>query len=94
MFKPRKVGWSDQGRRDLCEGGGNYLKYLKRGWNGTEGKDTKILKREGKLVQGVGALKRGGWNPLTNYDGVLMFSVVVHRSEVCVVEHIPLLVLP
>ena len=23
----------DWGRRDLREGGGNYLKYLRRGWN-------------------------------------------------------------
>ena len=31
--------------------------------------DTKILKR-GKLGQGVGGCleKKGGWNPLTNYD--------------------------
>ena len=34
------------------------------------GGDTKILKRRGgKLGQGVGALKRAGWNPLTNCLG-------------------------
>ena len=41
-------------------GGWNCLKYLKRGWNGKEGRETNILKRAGKLGQGVGALKRGG----------------------------------
>ena len=52
----------------------------KRGWNRKEergnkdfkkrGGETKILKRGGKLCQGVGGLKRregGCWNPLTNY---------------------------
>ena len=43
---------------------------------GTEkkGGETKIFKKGGgsKLGQGVGALKKGGgWNPLTNYEGVL-----------------------
>ena len=56
----------------MHEGGGNCLKYLKRGWNRTEqgGGDTKIkTKRGGKLGQGLGALKRGegGWNLFTNY---------------------------
>ena len=35
------------------------------------GVETKISKREGKLGQGVGALKKkggGDWNSLTNYD--------------------------
>ena len=31
------------------------------------GGETNILKREDKLDPGVGALKRGDWNPLTNY---------------------------
>ena len=26
-----------------------------------------MKRRGGKLSQGVGALKKGGWNPLTNY---------------------------
>ena len=51
--------------------GGNCLKYLKRGWNRNEGQGNKdFKKREGKLGQGVAALKKGegeGWNPLTNY---------------------------
>ena len=52
----------------MCEGGGNCLKYLKRGWNRTEGREHKDFKKGAKLGQGVGALKRGGgWNPLTNY---------------------------
>ena len=45
----------------MREGGGNYLKYLKRGWNRTKLRGTKILKRGGgKLGQGMSALKRGG----------------------------------
>ena len=30
--------------------------------------ETKLLKVRGKLGQGLGALKRWGWNPLTNFD--------------------------
>ena len=51
----------------LCEGGGDYLQYLKGGGTEKRGGETDILKR-GKLGQGVGALKRGNWNPLTNCD--------------------------
>ena len=36
---------------------GNYLKYLKRGGIEKRGGETKILRRAGKLSQGVGALK-------------------------------------
>ena len=59
LFKPKKVGWSDYGRRGLRKGGRNCLKYLKG--DGTEkmGGETKILKREGKLGQRMGALKKG-----------------------------------
>ena len=57
--------------RDLREGGANCLKYLKRGWNRKEGTRHKDFKRgggeEGKRGQDVGALKGGGWDPLTNY---------------------------
>ena len=47
MFKPRKVGWLDWGRRGLHEGGGNCLKYLKRGWNRKDGRGNKDLKEGG-----------------------------------------------
>ena len=49
----------------------NSLKYLKRGWNRKEGKGNKDFKKGGKLDQRVGALKRGGWNLLTNYGNML-----------------------
>ena len=52
----------------MHEGGGKCLKYLKRGWNKEEDTGNKDFKKEGKLGQGVGALKKGGWDPLTNYD--------------------------
>ena len=72
----------------MREGGGNCLKYLKKGWNRKEGRETKILKVGGKLGQGVGALKRGGsWKPLTNYDeelqkmGLLFYDSSFHRYQ-------------
>ena len=40
--------------------GGNCLKYLKRGWNRTEGRRQKDFKKGGRLGQGVGALKMVG----------------------------------
>ena len=47
-------------------GGGSVWNTLQRGET-EKGGETKILKKVGKLGQGVGALKREGWNPLTNY---------------------------
>ena len=41
----------------MCEGGGNCLKYLKRGWDRKEGRGHKDFKKGGKLGQGVGTLK-------------------------------------
>ena len=57
----------------MCEGGGNCLKYTKRGWNRT-GEGTQKFK---KGRQGVGALKMGGGgrNPLTNY-GTLVLDLI------------------
>ena len=63
LLKPRKVGWSEYGSRGLREGGGNCLKYLKRGWNRKEGRGNKYFKKEDNLGQGVGALKRMGAEP-------------------------------
>ena len=61
MFKSRKIGWSDLGRRDLREGGGSCLKYLKRGWNGTEGRGHKDFKKRGEQAGSrFGCLKKGG----------------------------------
>ena len=64
MFKPRKVGRLDYGRRGLCKGGGNCGKYLTRGWSRIEGRGNTGFKMGGKLGQGVGALKRGTGTPL------------------------------
>ena len=33
------------GQRGLCEGGGNYVKYLKFGWNRREGTKKKKFKK-------------------------------------------------
>ena len=51
----------------MCEGRGNCLKYLKRGWNRKERKANKDFKKTEKLGQEAGVLKRGGWDPLANY---------------------------
>ena len=60
MFKQRKVGWSDWDRRELCEGGENYRKYLKMGCNKKERRASKDFKTGGKLGQGMGALRKRG----------------------------------
>ena len=55
----------------MREGGGNSLKYLKRGWNRKEGRGNKDFKKEGKAGSRCGCLKKeeGDWKPLTNYEG-------------------------
>ena len=58
--------------------GENCLKYHKRGRNRKEG-GNKYCKKGGvggNLVQAVGALKRGGWNPFINY--VTWFPWLIH----------------
>ena len=57
----------------MRESGGKCVKFLKRGWNRKEGRGNKKLKKGG---QGVGVLKRGGWNPLTNYDIYIYISYI------------------
>ena len=58
LVKSRKIGWLDQGRRDLCEGGGNCLNYLKREWNRKEGREHKNFKKgEGQAKPRGGCLK-------------------------------------
>ena len=51
-------------------GGGDCLKYLKKGWNRKEGRRNKSFKKKeaGKLGQGVGALKRGAGTTLRAMD--------------------------
>ena len=59
-----------------CEGGGNHLKYLKRGCNRKEGKGSKDFKG-GQAGPRGGCLKKGGgWNPLTNYAKLIPKTVV------------------
>ena len=60
MFKPRKVGWLDKGKRGLREGGGNCAKYLKRGWNRKEGRGNIKLKKGWQTGLRCGCLKKGG----------------------------------
>ena len=44
----------------LCEGGGNCLKYLKRGWNRKEGRENKDFKKGGQAGSRGGCLRKGG----------------------------------
>ena len=69
MFKPKRIGWLDEGSRGFCEGGGNCLKYRKRGWNRAEGKENKDFKKGGQAGSRGGCLKKGrAGTPFTNYD--------------------------
>ena len=43
----------------MRKGGGNYVKYLKKGCNRREGRGKKFKKGGGKLGQEAGALKKG-----------------------------------
>ena len=68
MFNSRRDFWSDQGKKGVREGVGNYLKYLKRQWSSKDRRGNKNFKKVGEnLGQGVDVLKRGAWNPLMNY---------------------------
>ena len=60
-------GWNEGRTGVVCVRLGG-TKYLKREWNRKEGRGNKNFRKERKLGQGVGALKTGGWNPLTNYE--------------------------
>ena len=48
----------------------------------------RFLKGEGKLGQGMGAFKGGGWNPLTNYGRglhtVLVPPTPIHRVSITI----------
>ena len=67
------------GQKAVVRVGGNCLKYLKRGWKRKEGKGNKDFKKDG-----VGALKRGGWNPLTNYDIYVKHIYICKTSKIFV----------
>ena len=57
----------------MREGGGNCLKYLKRGWNRTEGRGHKDFKKGGQAGSRGGCLKKEvGWNPLMNYVSIVL----------------------
>ena len=55
--------WCQIRAGENCEGKGNCLKYLQKGWNRKGGRNKDFKKRE-KLGQGVRALKRSGLEPL------------------------------
>ena len=47
----------------MHEGGGNCLKYLKRGWNRKEGRGSKDFKKGGQGGAKGGCLKKGVLEP-------------------------------
>ena len=51
----------------MSMGGGDCLKYLKRGWNRKEGRGNKNFEKGGQAGSRGGCLKKWGWNPLMNY---------------------------
>ena len=63
MFEPRKVGWAVGG----CQRVGGTVYNTLKGGNTEQPRGKQILKRGGKLRQGVSALKIEGWNSLMNY---------------------------
>ena len=65
MFKLKKVGWLDEGRRGLHEGGGTVSNTLKGGGTKMRGGETKVLKR-GQAGSRGGCLKKVHWEALTN----------------------------
>ena len=64
----------------LHNGGDNCLKYLRKGWNRKEGGNTNILKRGGKLGEGVGALKRGAGTPLRTMQDCQIITVITGKD--------------
>ena len=74
-----KEGWCvGLGQEGVAWGRGNYLKYLKRWCNRKKGGvGNKDFKKGGKLDQGVSALKREGWNLLTNYGIEMKFGKIL-----------------
>ena len=61
---------SDYDGRELCEGRGNCLKYLKREVEQKRGEGKHRFKKGGQAGSRSGYLKKaeGDWNPLTNYE--------------------------
>ena len=51
------------------------------GWNRKEGRGNKDFEKGGKLGQGVGALKRGSWNPLMNYESQLNMKLQMNYLQ-------------
>ena len=69
-------GWGSTASRLEPLRGGSLLFTTSAQWNRKVGRGNKDFKKEGKLVQGVDALRwgggGGGWNPLPNYERFLV----------------------
>ena len=60
--------------------GGTILNALKEGGTKKRGGETKIFKRQANWVKRMGALKKGGRNPLWNYDNTNYNLLDAHRQ--------------
>ena len=80
-----KEGWCvGLGQEGVHEGGGTVWNTLRGGGIEKRGGETKILKRASKLGLGVGALKRGDWNPLQTMKfwlKIISFKMSYYDSE-------------
>ena len=62
----------------MCEGEGNCLKYLERGWKGKEGRENKDFKNGGKAESRDDCLKKEGLEPpykLYNNADITIFLI-------------------
>ena len=62
----------------MREGGGNCLKYLKRGWNRKEGRGNKDFKKGGQAGSRGGCLKKGGLEPPYKLWLLTVLKLVAH----------------
>ena len=56
------------GQEGIAGEWGNCLKYLKKGWNGEEGRGNKDYKKRGKAGKRDGCLKKARGTPLQTID--------------------------
>ena len=73
----------------MREGGGNCLKYLKKGWNRKEGRGNKDFKRGrgDKLGELMGAIKREGAGTLLRTMVSCIFQSIVVIVKIKILEN-------
>ena len=74
LNQERLVGWIRVGVGGVRVGV-SCVKYLKRGWNRKEG-GSKDFKKRGQARSRCRCLKKGSWNPLTNYKPIWLYCII------------------